>query len=181
MSRAPGAFYSALQGQPLFNREDVEAEDWLANMAADKSRTGGDFDADRLGLRKAVDGLLGKSGLRVEYLRGYAGLPERLRKGVEARNAMGREGQTAALYDPETKRVFLFTHVVRTPERAAWNAAHEIAGHDGLRKLLGKRLDEVLQIAAKNPTVAALADEIAVQRKLTPAQRLLAVEDLPGR
>ncbi|HOV59271.1 MAG TPA: hypothetical protein PLN91_15430, partial [Rhodanobacteraceae bacterium] len=160
----------------LENVEDSSA-DWLANIEADESRTNGDIDADRLGLRKAVNGLLGKSGLRVEYLRGYAGLPEGLRNAVESRNAMGRKGQTAALYDPETKRVFVFTHVVRTPERAAWNAAHEIAGHDGLRKLLGKRLDEVLELADKNPTVSALADEIAVQRKLRGDQRLLAVEE----
>lgn len=160
----------------LENVED-SATEWLSNMEADESRTGGDFDADRLGLRGAVNALLGKSGLRVEYLRGYAGLPGNLRNAVESRNAMGRKGQTAALYDTATKRVFVFTHVVRTPERAAWNAAHEIAGHDGLRKLLGKRLDEVLELADKNPTVAALADEIAVQRKLRGDQRLLAVEE----
>lgn len=175
-SRARASVVSAEEQQQARERR-ARNDDWLTNIEADESRTGGDFDADRLGLRKAVDGLLGKSGLRVEYLRGYAGLPERLRQGVESRNAMGRKGQTAALYDTATQRVYVFTHVVRTPRLAAWNAAHEIAGHDGLRKLLGKRLDEVLELAAKNPTVAALAEEIAKQRKLTPSQRLLAVEE----
>lgn len=130
------------------------------------SRDQGNADADRLGIRAAVTKALGPVADRVEYLHGYAGLPENMRKGVESRNALGRKGVTAAMYSPDTGRVFLFTDAVKTPERAVWHAAHEIAGHAGLRALLGDRLNPALGIALQNPTVKALADEIFQQRKI---------------
>lgn len=126
----------------------------------------GNADADRLGIRAAVTKALGPVADRVEYLHGYAGLPENMRKGVESRNALGRKGVTAAMYSPDTGRVFLFTDIVKTADRAVWHAAHEIAGHAGLRALLGDRLDPALNIALQNPTVKALADEIFQQRKI---------------
>src|SRR5690606_32730969 len=57
------------------------------------------------------------------------------------------------------------------------SAAHEIAGHHGLRTLLGDRLDHALNIALQNPTVKAVADAIAEHRKLRGDQRLLAAEE----
>jgi hypothetical protein len=126
----------------------------------------GNADADRLGLRAAVAKALGPVADRIEYMYGYEGLPEKMRKGVESRNALGRKGVTAAMYSPETGRVFIFTQVTKTPDRAVWHAAHEIAGHEGLRALLGDRLDPALNLARQNPTVKALADEIYSQRKI---------------
>src|SRR5690606_26026663 len=95
---------------------------------------------------------------------------------LESRNR-GREVRTAGLYDPTSQQVFLFTNVVQNPKQAMWHAAHEIAGHDGLRKLLGPQLDKALTLAGENATVAAVADAIASERNLTPEQRLLAVEE----
>lgn len=137
-----------------------------AEAARQLSRDVGNEDADRLGLRDAVSKALGPVADRVEYLHGYEGLPEKMRRGVESRNALGRKGVTAAMYSPDTGRVFIFTQVTKTPARAVWHAAHEIAGHEGLRTLLGDRIDPALNIARQNPTVKALADEIYSQRKI---------------
>lgn len=145
---------------------------------AEYSRAQGDSDASENGLRDALVKVLGDQASRVEYLHGTAGLPARLRNGVESRTQQrGGVGKTAALYDPATQRVYLFTDVVTNPDRAAFHAAHEIAGHDGLRKLLGKDLDKALTLALQNPTVKALADEMTKQRKLRPDQSLLAAEE----
>jgi hypothetical protein len=137
-----------------------------AEAARQLSRDVGNEDADRLGLRDAVSKALGPVADRVEYLHGYEGLPENMRRGVESRNALGRKGVTAAMYSPDTGRVFIFTQVTKTPARAVWHAAHEIAGHEGLRALLGDRINPALNIARQNPTVKALADEIYSQRKI---------------
>ncbi|GAB2619823.1 LPD38 domain-containing protein [Novilysobacter erysipheiresistens] len=146
--------------------------------SAEQSRESGEDAADLLGLREAIDAALGPVAAKVKYLDGIAGLPERLRAGVERRmeQRSGR-GRTAALYDPVTKDVYLFTDVVTTPERAVWNAAHEIAGHKGLRALLGDKLDPALRIAMQNPTVAKVADAITKERKLGGDERLLATEE----
>ena len=142
------------------------------------SRRMGEADAERLGLRTAVNEALGKVGEKVIFLRGYDGLPERSRLGVQRRaEQRGGKGRTSGLYDPATKTVYLFTDALRTPSRAVWTAAHEIAGHEGLRTLLGDKLDHALGIALQNPTVAAVADAIAAERALRPNQRLLAAEE----
>lgn len=142
------------------------------------ARRMGDADADRLGLRETVEKALGKAGERVIYIRDYQGLPERLRRAVEQRlEQRGGKGRPSALYDPRTQRVYVYTSVNNTPAKALRSAAHEIAGHHGLRTLLGDRLDHALNIALQNPTVKAVADAIAEQRKLRGDQRLLAAEE----
>jgi len=138
----------------------------FADEPRQRSIARGNEDADRLGLRAAVREALGPVADRVEYLHGYEGLPDKMRRGVESRNALGRKGVTAAMYSPDTGRVFIFTQVTKTPARAVWHAAHEIAGHEGLRALLGDRINPALNIARQNPTVKALADEIYAQRKI---------------
>lgn len=142
------------------------------------ARRMGDADADRLGLREAVEKALGKAGERVIYIRDYQGLPEHLRRSVERRlEQRGGKGRPSALYDPRTQRVYVYTAVNNTPAKALRSAAHEIAGHHGLRTLLGDRLDHALNIALQNPTVKAVADAIAEHRKLRGDQRLLAAEE----
>lgn len=153
----------ALQSAEALESTDTDA-DPFTEASADASREDGERDATRLGLRSAVDALLGTAGHKVEYLRGYAGLPERLRTGVQQRNSVVRKGATAALYDPRTGRVFVFTHVTQDPDVAAWDAAHEIAGHHGLRTLLGDQLDKALGLALQNPTVSELAAKIYAER-----------------
>ena len=150
-----------------------------AQEQVEESRDAGEADAEMHGLRDAVERAVGKG--RVTFLRGIDGLPERLRQGVQRRlEQRGGRGRTAALYDPVEKQVYLFTDVVTTPERAVWNALHEIAGHHGLREFLGDRLDRALELALQNPTVRQVAEAIARERKIdtkTQRGRLLAAEE----
>lgn len=147
--------------------------------AAEDSRDIGEAEADMYGLREAIERAVGKD--RVTFLHGTAGLPDRLRRGVTRRmEQRGGRGRTAALYDPREKHVYLFTDVVDTPDKAVWNALHEIAGHHGLREFLGDKLDRALELAAQNPTVRAVADAIARERNLDTSEmaaRLLATEE----
>lgn len=138
----------------------------------------GEADADALGLRESVRTVLGDAADRVEFLRDHTGLPDRLRTGVTKRlEQRDGKGQPAALYDTATQRVYVFTGVSNTPEKAAFQAAHEIAGHHGLRALLGDKLDHALSIALQNPTVRDVADGVAKQRNLRGDQRMLAAEE----
>ena len=157
-------------------QDHVEGNAALRDLAAQQSREEGEADAEKYGLRKAVTRLLGPTGVRVQFLRDLDGLPEDARNTLMSRNE-GRSVRTAGLYDPATQQVYLFTSVVKDPARAAWHAAHEIAGHDGLRKLLGPNLDKALTLAGENPTVAAVAKAIARERNLAPTQNLLATEE----
>ena len=72
---------------------------------------------------------------RVEWLRGYEALPERLRAGIMARlEQRGGRGQASALSDQQTGQVYVFTHVVRTPDRAVTGETMNIfAATDGGR------------------------------------------------
>ena len=120
---------AALQGQPLFNEERSGAAT-AEGLSAEDSRRLGAEDAGRTGMRAAVDEAFGAG--RVTFLRGHAGLPGHLRRGVQRRmDQRGGRGRTAGLYDPESKQVYLFTDVLQSPDRALWTAAHEIAGHHG--------------------------------------------------
>ncbi len=170
---------AALAGQPLFNREP--GTESPSTNTAFESLQQGEADAEMLGLRDAVNRVLGERGDDVIYLHGTAGLPDRLRRGIERRmeQRSGR-GRTAALYDPVDQQVYLFTDVVTEPDRAVWNVMHEFAGHHGLRTLLGDKLAPALEIALQNPTVKAVADAIAAERNIdtkTRAGRLLAAEE----
>jgi hypothetical protein len=151
------------------------AERELTTQMSEESRARGAEDADRGGLRAAVDEVLaGAEGApKVDFVRDEDGLPEGARLQSHGGKPVRREG----LYDPNTKQVHILTDNVTTPERAAWVAAHEIAGHHGLRGLIGERaladgrpareaLDSALDIARQNPTVAKLADAIRGQRNL---------------
>ena len=157
------------------------ADESTSTNTAFESLQQGEADAEMLGLRDAVSRVLGERGDDVIYLHGTAGLPDRLRRGIERRmeQRSGR-GRTAALYDPVDQQVYLFTDVVTEPDRAVWNVLHEFAGHHGLRALLGDKLAPALEIALQNPTVKAVADAIAAERNIdtkTQAGRLLAAEE----
>lgn len=159
--------------------DSVEDVDFMAALTTAE----GERVATSNGVKAAVERLLAAApnAPRPVFMHGYDGLPARLREGVESRTRQraegGRGGKTAALYDPATGQVYLFTDVVTQPDRAVWHVAHEIAGHHGLRSLLGDQLDPALRIADRNPTVASVADAIAKQRNLRSTQRLLAVEE----
>jgi len=72
---------------------------------------------------------------------------------------MGTEG----IYDPLTRSVYLIADNLATPERAVWVAAHEVVGHGGVR-MLGGRVDEAVDNAAKNNMVKKLSIAIAADR-----------------
>ncbi|HZX79912.1 MAG TPA: PLxRFG domain-containing protein [Lysobacter sp.] len=168
---APAAGLDALEGEATDWNQDLTAvdgaDDWLQEAMAQQAISEGEADAKAKGLDTAVAALLGglTNAPKVEFMRGYEGLPKRLRDGIKKRSAL-RAGrfQTAALYDQGTGRVFVFTHTDPTPAAAAWNAAHELVGHHGLRKLFGDRLDPALKVARRNPTVDAIAQAIGKQR-----------------
>lgn len=159
--------------------------------AAERSQLEGDADADRLGLRDAVNKVLGDASIDGHFLRDRDGLhglatPEAIAKHrdrLEARAKSGGTGQLHGLFVPASKSIsgkpfyVVFTGAANTPMLAALVAAHEVSGHYGLRKLLGKDLDSALNIALQNPTVKAVAEKIAEQRKFKSGQRLLAAEE----
>lgn len=155
--------------------DDRAADDELQTQLGEASRREGERDAERRGLKAAVRAVLGD--VAIEWVKDYDGLPDDMRRGVEARNSSGRRGRTTGLYSPKTGTVYLVTERLATPEAAAFTAAHEIAGHHGLRRLLGNDLNKALDIAEQNPTVKKLADAIAEQRKLRGDQRRLATEE----
>jgi hypothetical protein len=157
-------------------------------LAPELSRENGRDDARANGLHEAVSAALGNTQVPVRYLRGTDGLRGLVKEGTIARlqdQQRGRgEGQrTSGLYVPASQSAdgkpfaVVFTDAVSEPALAAFTAAHEIAGHHGLRSLLGDKLDPALDIALQNPTVKAVADAVGRQRKLRPHQRLLAVEE----
>jgi len=151
---------------------------------------GGEADAGRLGLRSAVDAALGDSGIKVNFVRDESGLPD----SVKLSN-LPDGAQRSGLFDPDTKQAYVFTKVARTPEQAAFTAAHEIAGHNGLRALAASRpdvliggrtpekaLNDALDQALKNTTVAKIADSMASQRGSSDRYRMAeeALADLAG-
>lgn len=153
----------------------------VARQAWEALRNPAPVESTEAPLRTAVEAALGPVAEKVKYLPDYTSLPDRLRRGVESRMAarQGR-GKTAALFDPETGEVYVFTDVVKDPKRAVWHAAHEIAGHQGLRAFLGEKLDRALEIALQNPTVQRVAEAIAKERGIdmrTQSGRLLAAEE----
>lgn len=86
-------------------------------------------------------------------------------------------GDVEGFYDPQTGEVHIIESALDTarmpaPARAAWVAAHERAGHAGLRGLAvsqsapgagGRTLVAMLDRARQNPTVAAVAERIAAE------------------
>lgn len=147
-----------------------------------QSRREGEAAADRHGLRSAVTAILGPElAGRVRYIKDEAGLPgggpvvgEKLKPGLRVSGQFNREGG-----------VYVVTDTVRTPERAVWTAVHEVAGHGGMAGLVqrfghlaseGENLHALYAKARNalltNPTVKALADRIAAERRSTDLPRM---------
>jgi GGDEF domain-containing protein len=71
---------------------------------------------------------------------------------------------TEGLYDPATGKVHIISDNVKSPERAAWVAAHEVIGHGGLRKLKDQTVDSAVKLAGANRFVKDLATAIGKDR-----------------
>lgn len=208
---------AALQGMPLFQMEagDVAPSDLTpaeraayessqvdrAGLSAKVSQEKGQADAEASGLAQMVKRLLGRVGVPIHYLRGDAGLYAIANEGyiAQLKDEQRRRGQTKkgltthGLYlrpqDTKTGKaaVVVYTHTPGDNVLKVFTASHEIAGHHGLRALLGKDLEAVLDLARQNPTVRKVADSMfrgrdmagkIAQGKMTPRQaELLATEE----
>lgn len=93
--------------------------------------------ADHLG--KLAGNWSGKP--RIHTLQSESDLPARLQAQIRADNAMG---EVEAIWDEKTRSAYLIADNIKSPEDAENALAHELFGHYGLREILGKRLDTVL-------------------------------------
>jgi hypothetical protein len=84
------------------------------------------------------------------------GLPLHIQKQAERDNMTGK---IPGLYDTETKKVYLVAENLHTGEDVALTVAHEIAGHFGLREMLGGEYAvEMNRIYDGNKSVRTTAD-----------------------
>ncbi|MFZ2907696.1 MAG: LPD1 domain-containing protein, partial [Minisyncoccia bacterium] len=180
-----------------FERSQVDRADLSAKVSQEK----GQADAEASGLAQLVKRLLGRVGVPIHYLRGDAGLYAIANEGyiAQLKDEQRRRGQTKKgltthglyLRPQDTKSgkaaVVVYTHTPGDNVLKVFTAAHEIAGHHGLRSMLGKDLEAVLDLARQNPTVRKVADSMfrgrdmagkIAEGKMTPRQaELLATEE----
>lgn len=142
-----------------------------------QSRQEGEDAADRHGLRQAVTAVLGPElTKRVRFVKDEAGLPN---GGIAVGQETPAGYRVSGLHSREGG-VYVVTDTVRTPERAVWTAIHEAAGHGGMAGLVdrfshlasdGENLRSLYTKARAalltNPSVKALAERIAAERKST--------------
>lgn len=162
----------ALVEQVRGRAQRKQENDELAGTMEQESREGGERDADELGLRPAVEQVLGKRG-DVHFVRDEDGLPADVRgRGEEVKKGNVRYG-----LHTKDGQTYIFTEHANTPERAVWTALHEVEGHGGLASLVkrfanvklgGKSVadlhEQARKIALQNPTVRKLAEVIGKQR-----------------
>lgn len=70
----------------------------------------------------------------VEVVERENDLPEHIKMQMAADN---KTGKIPGLYDPSTKKVYLVAENLHTPEDVISTVLHEVAGHHGLREMLG--------------------------------------------
>jgi len=111
----------------------------------------------------------------VVVIQSETGLPIRIYKQLVAESM---QGKAPGLYDPKTKKVYLIADNLHGTTDVALTVAHEIAGHFGLREMLGDTYastmqsiyngNEAVRIAAEGKMDAnkALSREVAVEEVL---------------
>jgi hypothetical protein len=111
----------------------------------------------------------------VVVIQSETGLPIRIYRQLIAENM---EGKAPGLYDPKTKKVYLIADNLHGTTDVVLTMAHEIAGHFGLREMLGDTYADTMQsiydgnedvrIAAEGKMDAnkALSREVAVEEVL---------------
>ena len=111
----------------------------------------------------------------VVVLQSETGLPIRIYKQLVAESM---QGKAPGLYDPKTKKVYLIADNLHGTNDVALTVAHEIAGHFGLREMLGDTYastmqsiydgNEAVRTAAEGKMDAnkALSREVAVEEVL---------------
>ena len=101
-------------------------------------------------------------------------LPDNLRKQAERDEMIGK---IPGLYDTETKKVYLIANNLFDENDIALTIAHEIAGHFGLREVLGNTYAKIMNYVYNgNASVRTAADaKMAKNKKLS---REVAVEEV---
>lgn len=77
----------------------------------------------------------------VKVLADESGLPDYIRAQAEKDGVSGR---VPGVYDPNTKTVYLVSKNLHTPNDVVLTVAHEVAGHFGLREVLGGTYGETM-------------------------------------
>lgn len=112
---------------------------------------------------------------RIEVLASPDELPPGLRERV--RSDPAEAGMPDGMFVPGRNTVYLFAGAIPDARRAAWVVMHEVAGHYGLRGLLGNELAPALRRAGRNDTVAQLAEAIKRDRGEPDMDPLRATEE----
>ena len=89
----------------------------------------------------------------------------------------GPDTEVPGLYDPDTDTVFLISSALRSGQDVSYTVMHEIAGHYGLRQMLGSTYSKTMnELYNGNKSVKEKADaKMADNKKLT---REIAVEEV---
>jgi GGDEF domain-containing protein len=171
----PTGGFRSLERRQREQRSRGEEGDSTDELAA---QVEGEMTAGERGQAEAIVSMLNgaKNAPRVRFVAGLAGVPRHARTRMKATPGL----LVAGLYDPKTNDVYINTDAVKTVAEARWTAAHEIAGHYGLRGLIGrmapdarKRLDAALELAGQNPTVKSVAAAMGkVRTGLKPLQAI---------
>lgn len=92
-----------------------------------------------------------------------SGLPEKIRKQA---TAQGVTGTIPGVYDPSTKTTYLVASNLKDAEDVVLTIAHEVAGHFGLREVLGSAYARTMQrLYAGNKLVRDRADAKMKEQK----------------
>ena len=110
----------------------------------------------------------------IEIVATESGLPVRILKQAQAD---GMTGRIPGLYDPKTNKVFLVAANLHAPNDVLLTVAHEIAGHFGLRSMMGAQYaSEMDRLYDGNDAVRKQAD--AKMRDMPSLDRRSAVEEV---
>lgn len=154
----------------------------MAGYLRDESVRRGEQDAQRLGLRQAVRGVLGdRSDGEVHFVYDEDALPATIRNKA---TPLAKGNMRVGLHTP-SGHSFIFTKHVNTPALAAWTAVHEVGGHEGINRLVLQHPDVKVgkQTVAqhwqaererflRNPTVRQLATAIGGVRENVDMPRM---------
>lgn len=127
-------------------------------------------------VKKLVDRITSQWALvpDIEIVDNESQLPESIRAQAAADKMTGR---IPGLYDPNTNKVYLVAENLFTPNDVVLTVAHEVAGHFGLRSMLGAQYNaEMDRIYNGNREVKAKAD--AKMREMPSLDRRDATEEV---
>ena len=101
-------------------------------------------------------------------------LPKALQEQISRND---KTGKVPGLYDPATNQVYLIARNLHGPEDIVLTIAHEIAGHYGLRKMLGDDYSQVMRAIYEGNS--AVREEAAAKMAENPElNRAVAVEEV---